>query len=74
MNQSGSSASLWTLALPGPVTREGVRARARELALRAGRAPADVAQHDYEQAKREVTGESDPDRQEAILKEVDARS
>jgi hypothetical protein len=71
MNQS---ASIWTLSLSGPVTREGVRARARELALCAGRAPANVAQRDYEQAKREVTGESDPDRQEAILEKVDARS
>ena len=47
--------------------RERVRARTRELAWLAGRSPADVSQVDYEQAKREVTGESDPDRQEAKL-------
>jgi hypothetical protein len=71
MNQTASSS---TLSPPGPVTRESVRARARELALLAGRSSADVLQRDYEQAKREVTGESDPARQEAILEEVDARS
>jgi len=41
--------------------------RARELAANKGRAPQDVAQADYEQAKLEITGESDPDRQELIL-------
>ncbi len=51
----------------GPVTRDLVHARARELALIAGRTPLQVSQADYEQAKRELTGESDPDRQEAIL-------
>ncbi len=51
----------------GPVTREMVHARARELALIAGHAPPHVSQADYEQAKRELTGESDLDRQEAVL-------
>src|ERR1019366_6842918 len=51
----------------GPVTREMVRARARELALLAGHAPPQVRQSDYEQAKRELTGEPDIDRQDAIL-------
>ena len=51
----------------GPVTRAMVQARARELALLAGRAAADVAQADYEQAKGELTGESDVDRQNAVL-------
>jgi hypothetical protein len=51
----------------GTVTREMVHARARELALLAGYAPADVRQSDYEQAKRELTGESDIDRQDAVL-------
>jgi hypothetical protein len=51
----------------GPVTREMVRARAGELALIAGRAPPFVAQVDYRTAKRELTGETDLDRQEAIL-------
>jgi len=51
----------------GSVTREMVHARARELALIAGHAPPHVSQADYEQAKRELTGESDLDRQEAVL-------
>ncbi len=51
----------------GPVTRERVHARTRELALIAGRLPPHVTQSDYEQARREVTGESDFDRQEAML-------
>jgi hypothetical protein len=50
-----------------PVTREDVHARARELALIDGRTPQDVTQAEYEQAKRELTGESDLDRQDAVL-------
>jgi hypothetical protein len=50
-----------------PVTRDDVQARARELALIDGRTAPDVSQADYEQAKRELTGESDLDRQEAVL-------
>jgi len=48
----------------GPATREMVRARARELSAIAGR---QVTQADYERAKREMTGESDVDRQDALL-------
>jgi hypothetical protein len=51
----------------GPVTRNMVQARARELALIAGRTAAGVAQGDYDQARRELTGESDLDRQDEIL-------
>ncbi|MEO6994010.1 MAG: hypothetical protein ABI273_10295 [Lacunisphaera sp.] len=51
----------------GPVTRAMVQARARELALIAGRTAHEVTQADYEQAKRELTGESDVDRQDALL-------
>jgi hypothetical protein len=54
----------------GPVTREMIHARARELAMIAGRAPPHVSQADYEQAKRELTGESDLDRQEALLESI----
>ncbi len=50
-----------------PVTRKMVQARTRELALIAGRTAPHVLQVDYEQAKRELTGASEPDRQEAIL-------
>lgn len=51
----------------GTVTREMVQARARELASLAGHTPPQVRQTDYEQAKRELTGESDMDRQDAVL-------
>ncbi len=54
----------------GPVTREMVRARTRELALIAGRVPPHVTRVDYDQAKRELTGESDMDRQEAVLESI----
>jgi len=50
-----------------PVTREQVQARARELAQIAGRAPLLVSQADYAQAKVDLTGETDLDRQDAIL-------
>jgi hypothetical protein len=54
----------------GPVTREMVHARTRELALIAGRVPPHVSQADYERAKRELTGEADMDRQEAMLESI----
>lgn len=54
----------------GPVTREMVHVRTRELALIAGRAPPHVARVDYEQAKLELTGEPDPDRQDAMLDSI----
>lgn len=50
----------------GTVTRAMVDARARELASIAGHGQ-HVSQAEYEQAKRELTGESDIDRQDAIL-------
>lgn len=50
-----------------PITHASIRARTRELALRAGRVPPHVVQADYEQAKRELTGESEGDRQAAAL-------
>lgn len=49
------------------VTRERVHARTQEFAVRAGRRPPQVSQADYEQAKREVTGETEIDRQYAAL-------
>ncbi len=51
----------------GPVSRSMVHKRASELARIEGRQPYDVSQYNYEQAKRELTGESDIDRQEALL-------
>lgn len=50
-----------------PATREQVHARALELAWIAGRVPPHVSQADYEQAERELAGESDPDREDALL-------
>ena len=52
------------------VTRELVHVRALELAWIAGRVPPHVSQADYEQAKRELTHESDMDRQDALLDSI----
>lgn len=49
------------------MSRERVHARTRQLALLAGRVPPQVSQTDYEQAKREITSETEPDRQNAAL-------
>ena len=54
----------------GPPTRKMVQARSRELALIAGRVPPHVTQSDYEQAKRELMGEPDMNRREAILESL----
>lgn len=51
----------------GPLTREKVRARARALASMEGRSPTEVSQIDYEQAKRELTGQTGLEQQEAML-------
>lgn len=51
----------------GPVSRAMVHKRASELAQIAGRLATSVTQADYQQAKRELTGESDIDGQDAIL-------
>jgi hypothetical protein len=53
----------------GAVTRAMVNARAGELALIAGHG-SHVTQADYEQAKRELTGESDTDRQDALIESM----
>jgi hypothetical protein len=54
----------------GTVTREMVEKRAVELALINGRSAADVSQSDWEQARRELTGEPEMDPQEAALESV----
>lgn len=51
----------------GETMRQRLQSRTHVLAAKAGRAPGCVSQADYEQAKREVTGESDLDRQNAVL-------
>ena len=52
---------------PGRPSRQKLHVRTCELAVLAGRVPPQVAQCDYEQAKRELTGETDPARQRALL-------
>jgi len=49
------------------VTRQMVHDRTLELALIDGRDSHQIRQVDYERAKRELTGESDFDRQQQIL-------
>jgi hypothetical protein len=51
----------------GTVTRRMVRQRAVELAVINGRSVQDVSKSDWEQAKRELTGEPDLDPKEAAL-------
>ncbi len=51
----------------GTVTRKMVRERAVELALINGRSKQDVTVSDWEQAKRELTGELDTDPNETVL-------
>ena len=51
----------------GTVTREMVMARAVELALMNGRSAHEASQADWEQAKRELTGEPEMDPNQAIL-------
>jgi hypothetical protein len=51
----------------GTVTRKMVRERAIELAVINGRSAQDVSKSDREQAKRELTDDSDTDPKEAIL-------
>lgn len=51
----------------GAVTQEMVRKRASELAVISGRAVDDVSVFDLEQAKRELTGETDIDPKDAIM-------
>ena len=51
----------------GTVTRKTVRERASELAVINGRPAQDVSKSDWEQARRELTGEPDVDPKEAIL-------
>ena len=51
----------------GTVTRKMVRERAVELAVINGRSAQDVSKSDWEQAKRELTGEPDTDPKAAVL-------
>jgi hypothetical protein len=51
----------------GTVTRKMIQERAIELAVINGRSAKEVSKSDWEQAKRELTGEADTDPKEAIL-------
>jgi hypothetical protein len=51
----------------GTVTRKMVRERAAELAVINGRSAQDASKSDWEQAKRELTGEPDTDPKETVL-------
>ena len=51
----------------GTITQEMVRERANELAVIMERSPEDVSVFDLEQAKRELTGETDLDPKDALL-------
>ena len=51
----------------GTVTRKMVRIRAVELAVIDGRSSEEVSKSDWEQAKRELTGEPETDPNELIL-------
>jgi len=51
----------------GTVTRKMVRERAVELAVINGRSAPEVSKSDWEQSKRELTGEPDTDPKEAVL-------
>ena len=51
----------------GTVTREMVRERAVELAVINGRSAQGVAKSDWDQAKRELTGEPDTHSKESVL-------
>lgn len=54
----------------GTVTPEMVEARARELAEIEGRVPPEPTEADYEQAKRELTGEPEMDAKEESLEAI----
>ena len=54
----------------GTVTSEMVEARARELAAINGRPSSEPSEADYQQAKRELTGEEDTDPQDASSEET----
>src|SRR5580658_3323979 len=51
----------------GTVTRKMVRERAVELAIINSRSAQNVSKADWEQAKRELTGEPDTDPKDAVL-------
>ena len=69
MNNNPLNKDILTKSLVGVriVSREMLHARTRELALIAGREIPHVTHADYAQAKCELTGETDPNRQDAMI-------
>ena len=59
-----------SLAEISPVTSEQLQERARELAMLAGRVSLEVTQTDYTQAKRELMGQVEIERQEDLLESI----
>jgi len=66
-NLLGEGALIENSAGIGTVTRGMVRERAVELALINGRGAHDASKTDWDQAKRELTGEPDADPNDAVL-------
>lgn len=66
-NPLKEGALTWNSAGIGTVTRKMVRERAVELAVINGRSAQEVSKSDWEQARRELTGEPDMDPNEAAL-------
>lgn len=54
----------------GPVTSEMIDKRARELALLSGRPENEATEADFEQARRELNGETDLDKEEIALESL----
>lgn len=67
MNESTSTENSNDIVAPA---RKKLRERATELAILSGRSGQDVSKSDWEQAKRELTGEPGADPKEAILESV----
>lgn len=69
-NQLNSTTTTATPHFKSSTATERVHARTEELALLAGRHGYEINQRDYEQAKREITGESDFDKQQVFLNKM----
>jgi hypothetical protein len=65
--QTGAWAGNNSIVVTHSITRQMVHDRTLELASIDGRNSHQIKQVDYEQAKRELTGESDFNRQQQIL-------
>lgn len=57
-----------------PMIRKMVHERTRELALAAGRHPLQVTHSDYQRARLDITGESEFERQDAVLNALQGKN